>query len=212
MQIEKICQTCGKKFFVPHWRKNAKFCCMECQHKSLHGSNNAICTYCGKSFHIKQSQIDRYNRNCGIFCSRECMNEYRRIWFTGSNNHQFGLKGRLNSSFKDKDLEHKNHNFIDTFVYCPTHPYADKNGRVARHRLVVELNSTLFNDECFEVVNGVKVLKKGLVVHHKDGNHCNDKITNLEILTRGQHTSYHNKNNPMPRNNTTGQFKKRIAE
>ena len=140
------------------------------------------------------------------------MNEYRRIWFTGSNNHQFGLKGRLNSSFKDKDLEHKNHNFIDTFVYCPTHPYADKNGRVARHRLVVELNSTLFNDECFEVVNGVKVLKKGLVVHHKDGNHCNDEITNLEILTRGQHTSYHNKNNPMPRNNITGQFKKRIAE
>lgn len=211
MQIEKVCQICGKVFYVPHWRKNAKFCSTECQHKSLHGIDNATCTFCGKKFHIKKSQIDRYERKCGLFCSRRCFAEYRKIWFVGENNHQYGLKGHLNSSFKGKELEHPNHKIIDTMVYCPTHPYADKNGRIARHRFVVEQNSNMFNEDFFEIVNGDKILKRGLVVHHKDGNHSNDEITNLEILTRGQHTSYHNKDNPMPRDNANGRFIKRIV-
>ena len=206
MQIEKVCQTCGKRFCVPHWRENAKFCSIECQRKSLRGKNNATCTYCGKEFHVKQSQIDRYNRSCGIFCSRECMNEYRKIWFKGSNNHQYGLKGKLNSSFKGQETEHQNHKITDIYVYCPNHPYADKNGRVVRHRLVVEQNSKMFDNEYFEVVNGITVLKKDFVVHHKDGNHNNDDVSNLEVMTLSEHTKLHNNMIPRQRDSKTGRF------
>lgn len=212
MDITKVCEFCGETFIVPHWRSSAKYCSRKCSDKSRILPPNVVCTNCGKSFRMKKYQQERYDRNCGYFCSRRCFSEYKKVWFVGVNNHQYGLKGRLNGSFKDKDLEHKNHNITDIFVYCPIHPYADKNGRVSRHRLIVEQNNTLFDGECFEVVDGVIVLKKGFVVHHKDGNHNNDEITNLEILTRSRHTSYHNKTNPMPRDNIIGQFKKRTTK
>lgn len=209
MNITKVCLICGKEFQVPHCRENkAKYCSRECQHKSLHGEKNVVCTQCGKKFHMKESQKNRYKRNCGIFCSKECFSQFQSSWFCGKNNHQYGLKGKLNSSFKDMDLTHKNHNIIDTFVYCPNHPYAERD-RVLKHRLIVEQNHQLFDASFFEEINGVIVLKKDLVVHHKDGNHSNDDISNLKVMTLAQHTSHHNKQNPMPRNKKSGRFMKR---
>ena len=134
------------------------------------------------------------------------MNEYRKIWFTGSNNHQYGLKGKLNSSFKGQETEHQNHKITDIYVYCPNHPYADKNGRVVRHRLVVEQNSKMFDDEYFEVLNGITVLKKDFIVHHKDGNHNNDDVSNLEVMTLSGHTKLHNNIMPKQRDSKTGRF------
>jgi hypothetical protein len=34
--------------------------------------------------------------------------------------------------------------------------------------------------------------EKGYVIHHKDGNHFNNKISNLQKLTKGEHFSLHN--------------------
>ncbi len=44
-----------------------------------------------------------------------------------------------------------------------------------------------------------------LEVHHKDLNHNNNVLENLEILTKGQHRSLHNKLRNQKRNNN-GQF------
>lgn len=91
-------------------------------------------------------------------------------------------------------------------MYCPNHPYADKNGRVVRHRLVVEQNSKMFDDEYFDVVNGITVLKKDFIVHHKDGNHNNDNVSNLEVMTLSEHTQLHNNMTPRKRDSKTGRF------
>ena len=131
------------------------------------------------------------------------------MWFTGENNHQFGLKGSLNSSFKGEVIEQRNNSLTERMVYMPEHPCADKNGRIREHRLVVENNKGLFSGDWFEEINGVTVLKKDAVVHHKDGNHNNNDVNNLEIVSRGEHTAIHNKIKPMPRSKETGQFKKR---
>lgn len=129
----------------------------------------------------------------GYYCSRECLAEDKKEKFKGENNHQFGLKGSLNSSFKGEETTKCNHSNIDIYVYKPKHPLANSNGRVLKHRLIVEENYKLFEDYFFDVQGGVPFLKKGYDVHHKDGDHSNNLIENLEILTRSQHTSHHNK-------------------
>lgn len=164
MEIEKTCQICGKTFFVPHWRgKKAKYCSRECSDKSHISPPNTICTNCGKHFHMKESRKNMHKRNCGYFCSRSCFAEYKKVWFKGENNHQYGLKGKLNSSFKDLCIEKINHTVIDLLVYFPNHPHADKHGRVLKHRLVVEQNHELFDESFFENINGMIVLKKNLL-------------------------------------------------
>ena len=170
---------------------------------------NVVCTCCGKEYHVKPSRL-KQKRNCGFFCSRKCFNEYKRIWFVGENNHQFGLLGDKNPTFKGEEILSHNHNQIDILVYAPLHPHRDKKGRVKKHRLVVEENRQLFNSDYFELIDNIWVLKDGLVVHHKDGDHNNNSVENLEVLSRGQHTTHHNILNPMPRNSINGKFTKRL--
>lgn len=199
--INKICEHCGSGFQVINSRKNAKFCCRKCSDESKKGNPNVQCSYCGKEFHIKMYQIERYKRTMGFFCSRQCQNEFRKTWFCDENNHQYGLKGELNSSFKGKTITHKNHNIIDTYVYKPNHPFANKDGRVLRHHLIVEQNSDRFDKKFFIEIDNNLYLNKYYSVHHKDNNHGNDSIENLEILTRSQHTAIHNKNRKIVRDN-----------
>lgn len=193
MQIRNICEICGNVFFVPHWRQDsAKYCSKECCNKSHFAKPNTICTNCGKEFHMKQSQKNRSNRNCGYFCCKECLYEYKKTWFLGCNNHQFGLKGDKNSSFKGQEITERNHNNIDILVYCPEHPYSDLCGRVKKHRLIVEQYADLFDSKYFDLINGVKYLKKSTDVHHKNFDHNDNRIENLEPLTKGEHISKHN--------------------
>lgn len=142
----------------------------------------------------------------GYFCSCKCFNEYRKMWFRGENNHQFGLKGKLNSSFKGIELKDKNNNITDILVYAPSRVDANKRGRVPKHRLLVEENWEKFPSNAFFVKNGQHVLKKGYDVHHIDGNHDNNDLTNLAVLTRKEHVSIHNKQKQIVRDGRTGRI------
>lgn len=207
--IQKVCEVCGKKFSVIKCReKTAKYCCRQCSDYAwtLKRDNNVVCTECGKKFHMKASQIKRYSRRMGFFCSLECETKYRAMWFRGANNHQYGLRGDKNASYKGIELPKKNHKNIDFRVYSPLHPFADRNGRVLKHRLEVEKNAELFNLLFFIEIDGAKFLKKEFVVHHRDGDHSNNLIENLEILTRGKHTRTHNKGKIIIRDTKTGRI------
>ena len=212
MLIRKRCEICGCEFTYPHWRKNVKYCSPDCRQEGLKGKPNAVCTNCGREFHIKKNQLERYMRTMGVFCSRNCMYEYKRKWFCGENNHQYGLKGDKNDSFKGIEIVHKNHRLMDIRVYAPEHPMADRDKRVLKHHLIVEENHSLFDPQYFDVVNDHYILKSGLVVHHKDGNHSNNDVSNLEIMTRGKHTSYHNHTKPMPKDKSSGRFINRSSD
>lgn len=210
MLIEKKCLICGKVFFVPHWRQNAKYCSVSCQRKSLHGDLNTICTNCGKPFHMKPCQKERYTRHIGCFCSKKCLNEYRKIWFVGENNHQYGVKGKENASFKGNEIPRKNNNLCEVEVYTPYRIDADKRGRVTLHRLLVEENWEKFRGDAFEEIDGQHVLKKGFHVHHIDGNHNNNSIDNLMVVTRAEHRKIHNAAYYMLRSKKTGRYVARI--
>lgn len=201
--MKKICKTCGKEFEVPNYRVNAKYCCKECADKGLHGELNCICEICGKHFHLKPSQIKKYKHHT---CSKECMNKLKSILYKGEGNHQYGLIGDKNASFKGLEIPKKNNDVIDIFVYDPTHPHTNKNGRVTKHRLIVEQNYQLFDSKYFETVNGRVVLKKSSQVHHIDFNHDNNNIENLIPVTRKEHTLIHNSYKEIIRDEKTGQI------
>lgn len=200
LKVQKVCEFCENDFEVDHWRKDtAKFCGRECSDASKKAEDNTICTQCGNSFHIKQSQKNRYSRTHGYFCSRECHSDFKKEVMQGEGNHQFGLKGDKNSSFKGYEIPKNNHNLIDYRVYKPDHPFCDKEGRVLKHRLKVERFYFLFKQKYFLKIGDKKYLRPDVHVHHKDNNHCNNRINNLEPLTISEHTSLHNKNKTIVR-------------
>ena len=202
MLIRKICKECGNEFEIPHWReKTALYCCRACSDKAKHGKPNVKCDYCGKEFHRKQSAINRYQRVFGNFCCIECSSKFRETAMLGENNHQFGLKGELNASFKGQEILHKNHNLQEILVYMPSHPYADKNGRIKKHRLIVEENYSNFDPKYFIIDKDVAYLKPEYHIHHIDGNHNNNILNNLQIVTKSEHTNIHNKNKVIIRDN-----------
>lgn len=142
----------------------------------------------------------------GYFCSGKCKNEYRKIWFSGSNNHQYGLKGDKNASFKGDVIITKNNHLREVKVFAPYRKDANKSGRVALHRLLVEENWWKFRKDAFEYVDGQHILKKGFHVHHIDGNHSNNSIDNLIVVTRSEHRKIHDAGYYFLRSKKTGRY------
>jgi len=145
------------------------------------------CVICNEYFKVKPSHA--HLRKC---CSRECGKAYRRILMSGENNHQFGIKGPNNASFKTGRRE-TNYGYI--VVYNPE--MADRSdGYVLEHRLVMmqHIGRKLEQDEH---------------VHHKNGNRKDNRIENLEILSMSEHHSLHKKLDPNPRDSITGRFIKK---
>lgn len=203
MNIKKICLNCGKEFEVPHWRKNAKYCSPECRQEALKGELNCTCEVCGKKFHLKPFQLNKYKHHC---CSKECLGVLKQTLYSGEGNHQYGLKGELNASFKGLEITRVNNNLVDILVYDPTHPHANSNGRVTKHRLIVEQNYKMFDYRYFEEINGRVVLKKSSQVHHIDGNHNNNDIINLIPVTIAEHRKIHNNELEIVRDSATGRI------
>jgi len=210
MKVKKICNNCSSEYWVPTWRDDkSKFCSRKCSDEARRAKPNTKCTKCGTLFHMKEYSKKRYKRNHGFFCSRDCYSKYKSIAISGENNHQYGLKGHLNASFKGHKINKRNHNLMDIREYAPEHPFADVDGRVLHHRLLVEKNHFKFNKKYFTEIDGEFYLKRNVDVHHKDGNHENNNISNLEPLTRSEHTSLHNKERIIIRD-SKGRFKRII--
>ena len=193
MKIKKVCENCGKEFEVfPCRSTKAKYCSRRCSDAAKKNNNlNCVCPICGKAFYRKPCHLKKYGRSLGVHCSRACLDIAKRTLYAGERNHQYGLKGPLNSSFKGFVISEKNNRLTEQMVYCPNHPFSSKNGRVAEHRLVVEDNYSLFDSKYFTVIDGKHYLLPSSQVHHKDYNHNNNSISNLIPCTRKEHKRYH---------------------
>lgn len=64
-------------------------------------------------------------------------------------------------------------------LYVPSHPKSTKCGFVKEHRYIMEqhLGRYLTSDE---------------VVHHKNGVRNDNRLENLQLMTKSEHTRYHN--------------------
>lgn len=66
------------------------------------------------------------------------------------------------------------------YLRMPDHPDCDCMGYVAQHRIVVEKSMN-------------RLLRQDEFIHHKNENTHDNRIENLQILSRAEHTSIHAK-------------------
>ncbi len=135
-----------------------------------------------------------------------CARVSRSIVYSGEGNHQYGLKGELNPTYK-KDVKVTNYGYIKIRVL--NHPFTDHAGWVLLHRFVME-NYFLENDidSYLVAVEGYpfKYLSKEYIIHHIDGNRLNNCVSNLEPLTLADHSREHCLEKPIPKDQVTGRF------
>lgn len=180
------CKQCGEEFIKHKKHKLGMFCSHSCGdlYRKWNNEPNCKCPVCGVDFYRKQSQIKKNKTSC---CGTECSNKYRKIAFSGKNNHQHGLKGKLNASFKEGEILNSD-GYLK--VYCGDHPFQDKSGRVYKHRLVAE--EYLLNKINKITIDGKEYLDLDHVVHHIDFDKTNNNVDNLVVLSHANHTRIHN--------------------
>lgn len=189
-KVTKTCEQCGTIFEVIKTRENtSKYCCRACSDLARKKEPNIYCDICGKPIHRKLSHCLK-NKH-GQFCSKVCVNKWKEQAYKGEGNHQYGLKGPLNSSFRGDIIKSKNNHLTDFYKYCPTHPFATSNKRVLLHRYLVEQNYTMFDSQYFIQIENKYYLKPGIHVHHLNGNHEDNQIENLIPCTETEHHLYH---------------------
>ncbi len=75
----RICQQCGKPFYVPDNRRK-KFCCDRCRELSYYEPKiktfKRICPICNKEFVTTKAQ----QKYCGDFCARVAKTQMIREW------------------------------------------------------------------------------------------------------------------------------------
>ena len=167
---------------------------LEARAKNKNGKD-LICPICGKSFYRKQSIINKIKDINHLTCSKECCYKLRKQTFKGSNNHQFGIKGIENASWKSEERYGINNRY--KIIRTPEHPFKDKEDFVPNYILVAE--KYLLTSDNSIIINNVKYLNPKYVVHHIDFDKTNDNYTNLYIFpNKNLHILFHN----LYRNNT----------
>jgi hypothetical protein len=191
------CIICDKEMdVIPSRAAKFKTCSLQCMGilASRRNTRTTInCIVCGNSFNVKKSHVSRRKT-----CSMECNRIHKSNYSKGSGNHQYGLKGNLNSSYKGRITSRNGYRFI----YIPDHPYADVNGRIRLHRYIVEKYKDI-PDECKDDQG---YLLPTIEIHHIDGDKYNDTPDNLQIVTKGEHRSIHNKNRTIIRDKINGRI------
>lgn len=167
-----------------------------------------ICPTCNCSFKRKPFIVKRQKTVC---CSMSCSKAYRSLWFRGEGNHQKGVKGKDNSSFKADITVMKRGTQRYEFEYLPWHPFAESTGRVRRHRAEVERHFGLFDNKYFLSILCADLVQRAILnpkfdVHHINENTLDNRIENLEIKTRGEHTRAHNNRRTIQRDAKTGRI------
>ena len=153
------CKNCGKEYEHNNYAYPG-FCSYACYEKwaRFHKEPNCTCPVYGTKFYMKPYRIKRVKHQ--VCCSKECDSKFRSQWFCGKNNHQYGLLGALNSTFKHGIIKSR---YGYLLVLAHDHPFRTCGNRVFQHRLVVEQNADLFDQKFFIEINGKNILKKAML-------------------------------------------------
>lgn len=182
------CDNCGKEFLCEYWRivsREHLFCSKKCNGEYVRKQSelNCVCEICGKKFHRKKSHIDKYKHS---YCSIECHRKAKQSYMLGEKNHQYGLLGNKNASWKSDER-------ISSYGYrlirVVDHPFRNSDDMVFEHRLVAE--KYLLTDDNSVEIDGKRYLSEDYIVHHIDFDRLNNEVSNLQVMKRGEHIVLH---------------------
>ena len=142
---------------------------------------NYKCVICGKDMYVRPNQLLK-SKGWGFSCSKECGKINRSKHTVGISNHQYGIKGEKNASFKG-DTKISRYGYV--LKYNPNHKRANHAGYVWEHLLVMEKHI------CRELKYFGNKHKDNEVCHHIDRNKKNNDISNLQLMTESEHTKLH---------------------
>lgn len=145
---------------------------------------NCTCPICGAKFHLKPYAVTRFKTH---YCSKKCQNEARKIYMRGEGNHQWGLRGDKNASWKG-GKRITSHGYFA--IYQPDHPFS-VDDCVLEHRLIAE--RYLLNEQNAIEINGKRYLSPKYIVHHKNENRRDNRVENLEVMMLSDHQAMHAK-------------------
>lgn len=163
--IEKQCQVCSKPFSVIESRaETAKYCSRQCSTAAQRKAPNTTCSTCGCAMRMKPSQVSRYQRSLGVFCSVPCLAAAKR----------HGYEGERNPNYKGRNVD------SDGYRLFPLKAQRKHGVDVGREHQAV----------CCKALGLLRV-PRGFHVHHRDCDVLHNEPTNLAMLSISDHKWLH---------------------
>lgn len=126
------------------------------------------CKRCLKEFHVYPYQLKAKQ-----FCSRKCAN------ISNASKNSSSKKAEKNPMYGRRPWNYKGGT------------YTKSGSRNVRYRLIYVNGKQIREHVHIMQTQLGRKLKLNEVVHHKNGNGLDNRIENLELMTKSQHSKYH---------------------
>ena len=141
-------------------------------YKSFYKGVYDNCIQCGNRFFALLSQQKR--RDGGKYCSNSCSKIGKKLTDLHKEKLSISKRGDRNPFWNGGKMTSHGYRLLKR----PDHPNANGGGYVFEHRLVMS-----------EHIG--RPLTKEEVVHHKNRNRSDNRIENLELLSKREHSQHH---------------------
>jgi len=190
------CKECKIYFYLPDCRLKGDnkwtgdFCSRNCRKENIIRSKKSKCLICKKEFISRQAPSrDGFTK----YCSRNCWNIKSKQIGSELTAHMQNKICRDKANLKKKQANRigvKSPAFkrgltmgVNGYLIISSAIYGKNNIGKTYHRYLIEKEQG-------------GVIQKGHHVHHVDGNKLNNDLTNLIVLTAGEHSTLHHKGKP----------------
>lgn len=199
-----VCEHCGKPFQSK--KKTARFCSKDCyaEHckesgclkgKSKVKKVEVVCAYCGKHEWVAPSRAKKY-----VCCSKDCLAKYNAERYSKKVELVCPVCGDKYYRRPSKVSHYKTcgkakcvREWRSQMMTGPNNPRYTTVAEKLKEQAVKDNDKDLHRHVVKEYFGfgSLSKLPKNYDIHHKDGNHHNNKLTNLVILPKDAHRLIH---------------------